>query len=599
MKHSACLKANQTEQRASVQRAAITPRASIARTPVDGVLQLQRSAGNAATHRLIQAKLTVGAAHDPLEQQADRVADQVVSRASIQRNPATDEVQTARDGSMGSFIAGAGFEQRLDNASGGNALDPQTRSRMEAGIGADFSNVRIHTDAQASQLNRSISARAFTRGRDVFFDRGQYNPGSIAGQRLIAHELTHVVQQGGAHGAPAQRKLIQRYPATIATSPMNVDWENQTQSVSKSGEGKSGGVYFFTSNEGAKRKIVIKPDFIFEGQKAGQTDPKHFGEVGASGKVSDAFLQHMGANAPEGRMLTQADEEFNTIIRVAAQKGVVIPRSIDGMSTQYLEYLRVMDVAGGNVAGGAKSVAGLAAEAGSDDGMSRLLSRLSDRGIMRKIGNLLAFDGFMYNNDRVRHAFADIANLGNIMLSSNDVFAIDNNAIFDAVGQTNTDLGDLNNLFSNRAALFNVFFQGINNALPDAMSKGVFAGVLNLYGNTWRSFLSQGVDEGIAKIRVRLGKKNRAALKNTFGETNTMFDIDDGKGNSINHHQHWERLRQRQKYMKLRMGGEDHAGAERGMAAYARYRQARAQKPTGLKWTAKLKYRFGGYKEEA
>lgn len=170
--------------------------------------RLQRSIGNRRTNRLIQARLTVGAAHDPLEQEADRVAERVVNRSftSIQRSePEEDELLTKRDGMMESFDAGSDFEQQLGSSGSGSPLDNGTRARMEAGIGADFSRVRVHTDAHASSLNRSISARAFTRGSDVFFDRGQYNPGNVAGQRLIAHELAHVVQQGAASQMPVQR----------------------------------------------------------------------------------------------------------------------------------------------------------------------------------------------------------------------------------------------------------------------------------------------------------------------------------------------------------------------------------------------------------
>jgi hypothetical protein len=254
-------KAHSTQQRTQADRASRAQRkANVTRptlaTPA-GVLQLQRTAGNRAVNRLIQAKLTVGAAHDPLEQEADRVADRVVSGAAhtapsshastqdvhrnaaeedelmmkrisiqrapqeedelmmkrdpaIQRAPEEDELMTKRSAMLGSFDAGPAFERQLRGAGGGKALEPHTRSEMERGIGADFSNVRVHTGAQASQLNRSISARAFTRGKDVFFAGGQYNPGSSAGKRLIAHELTHVVQQGGAAQAGVQRKTAPR-----------------------------------------------------------------------------------------------------------------------------------------------------------------------------------------------------------------------------------------------------------------------------------------------------------------------------------------------------------------------------------------------------
>jgi hypothetical protein len=80
---------------------------------------------------------------------------------------------------------------------GGQALDSGTRAGMESSFGADFSSVRVHSGAQADTLNQSLNARAFTTGQDVFFRQGAYNPGSSSGRELLAHELTHVVQQNG------------------------------------------------------------------------------------------------------------------------------------------------------------------------------------------------------------------------------------------------------------------------------------------------------------------------------------------------------------------------------------------------------------------
>jgi hypothetical protein len=69
---------------------------------------------------------------------------------------------------------------------------------MESVMGTNFGGVRVHTDNQAHTLNQELSARAFTTGQDIFFRQGAYDPGSSVGRELIAHELTHVVQQGGA-----------------------------------------------------------------------------------------------------------------------------------------------------------------------------------------------------------------------------------------------------------------------------------------------------------------------------------------------------------------------------------------------------------------
>jgi Domain of unknown function (DUF4157) len=85
---------------------------------------------------------------------------------------------------------------------GGGSLDTGVEARLTPSLG-DLSDVRVHTDDTADKLNRAVSARAFATGTDVYFARGEYNPGSAEGDRLIAHELAHTVQQRGAtQGGP-------------------------------------------------------------------------------------------------------------------------------------------------------------------------------------------------------------------------------------------------------------------------------------------------------------------------------------------------------------------------------------------------------------
>lgn len=93
--------------------------------------------------------------------------------------------------------------RRINEArGGGQPLDGALQEQMGANLGCDFNEVRIHTGAEADDLNRRLSARAFTIGSDIFFTRGAYDPNSISGWELIAHELIHVVQQrnGGVSG---------------------------------------------------------------------------------------------------------------------------------------------------------------------------------------------------------------------------------------------------------------------------------------------------------------------------------------------------------------------------------------------------------------
>jgi hypothetical protein len=88
---------------------------------------------------------------------------------------------------------------------GGQPLDHDTRGFMESRLGHDFSDVRVHTDAKASQSAQSVQAHAYTVGNDIVFQSGQYAPDTAAGKRMLAHELTHVVQQrsGPVDGTPA------------------------------------------------------------------------------------------------------------------------------------------------------------------------------------------------------------------------------------------------------------------------------------------------------------------------------------------------------------------------------------------------------------
>ncbi len=79
----------------------------------------------------------------------------------------------------------------------GASLDEATQARLAPSLG-DLSDVRVHTDGVADGLNRAVAARAFATGSDVFFAQGEYRPGSVAGDRLLTHELAHVAQQRGA-----------------------------------------------------------------------------------------------------------------------------------------------------------------------------------------------------------------------------------------------------------------------------------------------------------------------------------------------------------------------------------------------------------------
>ena len=87
----------------------------------------------------------------------------------------------------------------------GSPLGGTVKGKMESGFGADFSGVNIHTDSKSVQMNRDLGAQAFTQGNDIYFNEGKYNPASKDGQHLLAHELTHTMQQGSSIKKSIQR----------------------------------------------------------------------------------------------------------------------------------------------------------------------------------------------------------------------------------------------------------------------------------------------------------------------------------------------------------------------------------------------------------
>lgn len=182
-----------------------TPRPGQA--PESALLQLQRSVGNQAVSRILQTKLTIGAAEDRYEQEADRVAEQVTGGTETQVQRSAEGIQTVGSDAQGAMPAAPGLESRLEARRGqGSALPDPVRGEMEHAFGADFSAVRLHTDGEAAQMSRGIQAEAFTYGSDIYMGREGLD------RRLLAHELTHTIQQGAAP------KTIQRSCHTVAKS---------------------------------------------------------------------------------------------------------------------------------------------------------------------------------------------------------------------------------------------------------------------------------------------------------------------------------------------------------------------------------------------
>jgi hypothetical protein len=218
--------------------------------PVSPLQRLGQAVGNTEFGRFVQAKLTVGHPGDKFELEADQVADQVMrmpdpaGKASaagedagvrIQRRcseceeemqkqeiveglpPEVEEEEEVLRGkeSSGPLAAGPKLESGFNAIrGGGEPLTAPVRDFFEPRFGYDFSGVRLHKDNAATELARDARALAFTVGRDLVFGAGQFAPETESGRHLLAHELTHVVQQSERGSDSSVRKKPK--PATAA-----------------------------------------------------------------------------------------------------------------------------------------------------------------------------------------------------------------------------------------------------------------------------------------------------------------------------------------------------------------------------------------------
>ena len=143
---------------------------------------------------LIQAKLAISQPGDALEQEADRIAEKVMTTAVSSAPPIIQRYAGQATGVTNMVLASV--DSVLANS--GRPLEPALRQDMEQRFGHDFSRVRVHSGGAAEQSAREVNANAYAVGHNIVFGAGRFAPGTHEGQRLIAHELTHVVQQSGS-----------------------------------------------------------------------------------------------------------------------------------------------------------------------------------------------------------------------------------------------------------------------------------------------------------------------------------------------------------------------------------------------------------------
>ena len=182
----------------------------------------------------IQAKLVVGPPGDKFEQEADAAASQIttgrkagqISRlpGGIAQSLCEQEENLQKKSGPEEISASPDIESRLVNSKGSGSPLPSTiREQMESTFDADFSNVRIHTSSTAVGMNKDLHAQAFTHGSDIYFNSGKFDTSSQSGKHLLAHELTHTVQQQGG----SARRKIQRWPDWVSDA---AGWVSDTAS---------------------------------------------------------------------------------------------------------------------------------------------------------------------------------------------------------------------------------------------------------------------------------------------------------------------------------------------------------------------------------
>jgi Domain of unknown function (DUF4157) len=362
---------NAIAQRAGRHIASSNRESAIARYSTYPIEELQGAIGNRAVNKLlanqptlqakpmfrglsrelvIQPKLSIGAVGDKYEQEADRVAADVVQRINqpevvaplqretLQRQELPEEEELQMKPLVQRREAIAGGEASTDLASainsargGGQPLDAGLQRSMGQTMEADFSGVRVHADAESDRLNQSIQAKAFTTGQDVFFRQGAYQPESRGGQELIAHELTHVMQQKSG--------LVQRVPIDKTTASTRelffknkyfsrVPYAAQFGNADANQEIRDlwSQAFVKPQNLSAKQKLVTpNPIYTFDLQKTLPTKARGFYGYNNPAKNSAVGLEilskGLNLNTPPHTLAEESDATWHsTNARYASQR---------------------------------------------------------------------------------------------------------------------------------------------------------------------------------------------------------------------------------------------------------------------------------------
>ena len=421
---------------------AVASKAALDRKPsldsIEGALQMQRSIGNRAAARLteggyLQRKLSVAPAGDMYEREADDVADEVMRNLSpTTRSTDGDDGEVRRSlvegtvGLEGGPISADAEAEIGRHRGGGTPLPEGLRQSMGQSFGADFSAVRVHTGPAADELSRSMQARAFTVGSDIFLARGQYRPDTPSGQRLLAHELTHTVQQGAVGRtvkpvAPSVQRLAVR-------SDNLSDWTNL---ASGKASGGVNGVVFAKAADNSEvvvkgmseppQRVMLAQD-VFEGMGVATADTR---PVAVTSKLGQHILQELlalagrmgGGNADAGAITAKATawQGYQTLLLMA-------PANVKNMGQLVASGPGLAPPQEGNFLGGMRG-------AEFTQHVTWWTNMLTNEQMWQDFGRVFYIDQFLGNEDRfenmkVQNIFIDPTTF-RVTALDNDVIAAD------------------------------------------------------------------------------------------------------------------------------------------------------------------------------
>lgn len=319
--------------------------AAPAPSSVAGLLRDAPTGAALASQLGAQPRLKVGGADDTAEREADAMARDAVEALRSLPVPTAELPAGSTSGGLVARLAdgtigreGGDLDETasaaLDDArkGGGSPLPGGVRQSMESAMGADFSGVRVHTGSDASALSGHMGAQAFTVGRDVFFGSGMPNVQTAEGQHLLAHELTHTIQQGAAPQSIAREVGAKKSPSPAISAPFNATSTNTQATVpiqrpdeALSGRARSGAKQQASEQE-ATDKIEAK---AFVASTAAQAYTKNLfnpvwdGLLGTLGLTRGAFRRSKEQNDMRQLLKDAARAQANKEIADKVDSGSV------------------------------------------------------------------------------------------------------------------------------------------------------------------------------------------------------------------------------------------------------------------------------------